>query len=68
MPAAMVDLYGKPRKVSKAYLLGFSNSPFKDERPPASRPRPKQSTVSRRFGIHRKYQLLNICSSPHPAA
>ncbi|KAF2627236.1 hypothetical protein BU25DRAFT_431790 [Macroventuria anomochaeta] len=36
----MADVSGPPRRVSMAYILGFSNKPFKDGGPPAPPPPP----------------------------
>lgn len=34
----MADANGRPRRVSMAFILGFSNKPFKDGGPPAPPP------------------------------
>ncbi|KAJ4379590.1 hypothetical protein N0V86_004771 [Didymella sp. IMI 355093] len=37
----MADASGPPRRVSMAYILGFSNKPFKDGGPPVAPPAPR---------------------------
>ncbi|KAF3044158.1 hypothetical protein E8E12_010497 [Didymella heteroderae] len=41
----MADASGAPRRVSMAYILGFSNRPFKDGGPPAAPPVPRHPSA-----------------------
>ncbi|KAF1838146.1 hypothetical protein BDW02DRAFT_595018 [Decorospora gaudefroyi] len=41
----MVEPYGTPRKVSKAYIFGFSDRPFKEPKPTPPPPRPKKPSA-----------------------
>jgi hypothetical protein len=41
----MADANAAPRRVSMAYILGFSNKPFKDGGPPAPPPAPRHPSA-----------------------
>ncbi|KAF1923837.1 uncharacterized protein M421DRAFT_302944 [Didymella exigua CBS 183.55] len=45
----MADASGAPRRVSMAYILGFSNKPFKNGGPPAPPPAPRHPSAFKRM-------------------
>lgn len=66
----MADASGAPRRVSMAYILGFSNKPFKDGGPPAPPPAPRHpSAFNQMVRLHCnnvRFTALTVHRSLHP--